>query len=475
MNPQTLAASRANELLELCRSGKLYEIEEWIAAGGPLLVPPEFKKTPLQIAVRNGFHSLVLLLARNETNQKVKNDALAEATKLRSLELVQLLLAHGAEINGVQFADVLCTWEPALIRLFLDGGADVITGFPFTVAFGDKVRTALRPFIDYKKSHPEVAAQLQEQIDRVLRYFCHIGDLKWVSLLMWAGADPRTKGPRPYERDDPECYGTAMEAAALGESVDVLRRLKANNEADDLGDLLVCASIGGNTDVVRYLLSLGANPNGKSNGGSAAIDRCLSHLQLHASFRRGANAKHSIFEFHRTFDVAEVLAESGALWKPDDRRQMDYLRKALYECEADVTVDWLKLLVKHKAASEATIRELLAAPRMREHLAGKRWWMSHLGFKDLFPSESAARKRYMDQNRIVSRDLLAKYNREELYQKVWDRPVQKVAKEFGISDVGLAKVCKKLFVPIPGRGYWARKAAGQKVEPRPTLLSVRTG
>lgn len=197
MDSQTLPASRANELLELCRSGKRYEVEAWIAAGGPLLVPPDFKKTPLQIAVRNGFHSLVLLLARNETNQKVKNDALAEATKLRSLELVQLLLAHGAEINGVPFADVLGTWEPALIRLFLDGGADVVTGFPFAAAaFGDKVHTALRPFIDYKKSHPEVAAQLQEQIDRVLRYFCQIGDLKWVSLLLWAGADPRTKGPR---------------------------------------------------------------------------------------------------------------------------------------------------------------------------------------------------------------------------------------------------------------------------------------
>jgi hypothetical protein len=474
MDSQALPTSRANELLELCRSGKLYEVEGWIAAGEPLLVPPAFKKTPLQIAVGNGFHSLVLLLARNETNQKVMNDALADATKLRRLELVQLLLAHGAEINGVPFADVLLTWEPVLIRLFLNRGADVVTGLPFSVAFGDKVRTALRPFIEYKKSHPEVAGQLQEQIDRVLRYFCHVGDLKWVSLLMWGGADPRTKGPRLYERDDSECYGTAMEAAALGDSVSVLRRLKPNPEADDLGDLLVCASIGGNADIIRYLLTLRANPNCKTNGGSAAIDRCLSHLQLRVSFHRGATSKHSTFEFYRTFDVAEVLMERGALWKPDDRKQMDYLRKALYECEPDVTLEWLKLLVKHKAATEETIRELLAASRMRERLAGKRWWMAHLGFTDLFPSESAIRKRYMAQNRIVSRDLSAKYSREELYQKVWDRPVQKVAKEFGISDVGLAKVCRKLFVPLPGRGYWARKAAGQKVEPRPTLLPVKT-
>jgi hypothetical protein len=134
----------------------------------------------------------------------------------------------------------------------------------------------------------------------------------------------------------------------------------------------------------------------------------------------------------------------------------------------------LKLLVKHKAATEETIRELIATPRMREHLAGKRWWMSHLGFKDLFPTESQILKRHMAQNHIVSRQLLAKYNREELYQKVWDRPVQIVAKGFGMSDVGLAKICRKLFIPLPGRGYWTRKAAGKRVSSRPALPHVQT-
>jgi hypothetical protein len=473
MDFQTLPPDEAKELLDLCRVGKLYEVEEWIAVGKLLMVPPECKKTPLQIAVHKGFHSLVFLLARNEANQKVKNDALAEATKLRNLELVQLLLAHGAEINGVQFADVLLTWEPSLIRLFLDRGADVVSGFPFAEAFGNKVRTSLWPFIAYKQTHPEVEGQLQGQIDRALRYFCHVGNLKWVSLLMWAGADPRTKGPRLYERDDDECYGSALETAALGESVDVLRRLKPSREIDDLGDLLVCASIGSNTDIIRSLLDLGANPNCKPNGGSAAIDRCIWNIQMHGSLNRRSALQFSSFSFYTAFENIDLLMERGAIWKPDDRRQMDYLRKGLYGCEPDVTLQWLKLLVKHKAATEGTIRELLATPRMREHLAGKRWWMSHLGFKDLFPTESQVLKTYMAQNRIVSRQLLAKYNREELYQKVWDRPVQIVAKDFGMSDVGLAKICRKLFIPLPGRGYWARKAAGKKVPTRPALLPVQ--
>ena len=50
---------------------------------------------------------------------------------------------------------------------------------------------------------------------------------------------------------------------------------------------------------------------------------------------------------------------------------------------------------------------------------------------------------------------IVKLTREELYQMVWSKPVTKWAKEFGLSDVGFAKICKKMKVPLPGRGYWA--------------------
>jgi len=54
------------------------------------------------------------------------------------------------------------------------------------------------------------------------------------------------------------------------------------------------------------------------------------------------------------------------------------------------------------------------------------------------------------------------WNRDELYQEVWSTPMRTLAKKYGISDVGLAKVCRKLSIPRPGLGYWARKEAGQK-------------
>lgn len=52
------------------------------------------------------------------------------------------------------------------------------------------------------------------------------------------------------------------------------------------------------------------------------------------------------------------------------------------------------------------------------------------------------------------------WDREKLYDQVWASPMRAVAKEHGLSDVGLAKVCKKLNIPTPGLGYWRRKECG---------------
>jgi hypothetical protein len=72
----------------------------------------------------------------------------------------------------------------------------------------------------------------------------------------------------------------------------------------------------------------------------------------------------------------------------------------------------------------------------------------------------------------LSPKLMARYDREKLYQQVWSQPVQKVAKEYGMSNVALAKICRKLRVPLPGRGYWAKLAAGKTVALRPSLPPI---
>ena len=50
--------------------------------------------------------------------------------------------------------------------------------------------------------------------------------------------------------------------------------------------------------------------------------------------------------------------------------------------------------------------------------------------------------------------------------------MRSAARQFGISDVALAKACRRHHIPVPGRGYWAQRAAGKA--PRRARLPVVT-
>lgn len=67
-----------------------------------------------------------------------------------------------------------------------------------------------------------------------------------------------------------------------------------------------------------------------------------------------------------------------------------------------------------------------------------------------------------------------KISRDELYRRVWETPVRTLAKEFDISDVGLAKVCRKNQIPLPPVGYWTKVQHGIKVSRPPLARSPIT-
>jgi hypothetical protein len=78
----------------------------------------------------------------------------------------------------------------------------------------------------------------------------------------------------------------------------------------------------------------------------------------------------------------------------------------------------------------------------------------------------------MDSSAVAAGDqgpeLPAIVSREDLYALVWSEPMSRLARRFGLSDVGLAKACTRMMIPVPGRGYWAKKEVGRA--PRPTRL-----
>ena len=57
--------------------------------------------------------------------------------------------------------------------------------------------------------------------------------------------------------------------------------------------------------------------------------------------------------------------------------------------------------------------------------------------------------------------------RQQLYDRAWTTPLDALAKELGLSGRGLGKVCERHDIPVPPRGWWAKKAAGHRVRQTP--------
>lgn len=58
-------------------------------------------------------------------------------------------------------------------------------------------------------------------------------------------------------------------------------------------------------------------------------------------------------------------------------------------------------------------------------------------------------------------------SRDALYSLVWSKPLSQLGPLFGISDTGLRKKCKKLSIPLPHLGHWAKKAANKPIHQTP--------
>ena len=64
--------------------------------------------------------------------------------------------------------------------------------------------------------------------------------------------------------------------------------------------------------------------------------------------------------------------------------------------------------------------------------------------------------------------------RDELYEQVWAEPMTTVAGRYHVSSSFMARVCARLNVPRPPRGYWAKRKVGLSVK-QSALPEARSG
>jgi len=123
-------------LVDLCKAGKLFEVQKWIASGNPVnlpLVPGKggARPSPLHIAMDLGFHSLVeVLLDAGAAIGEPRYSPLEHAVWNRRVDLVKLLVGKGAKIDSIDVGTVFENWSPEMVEYFIANGADLETGNP---------------------------------------------------------------------------------------------------------------------------------------------------------------------------------------------------------------------------------------------------------------------------------------------------------------------------------------------------------
>lgn len=114
-------------LIDLCKAGRLFDVQEWIAQGKPINPPPippkgARTKSPLEFAIERGFHSLVqVLLEGGAVLEPASYDSpMNKALRARRFDIVQLLVEHGFDPKNVDMHEVFATWDSHIMEYFID-------------------------------------------------------------------------------------------------------------------------------------------------------------------------------------------------------------------------------------------------------------------------------------------------------------------------------------------------------------------
>jgi len=360
--------SAVEPLLKLCASGKLYEVETWIADGHPLQFPPpedrklQRRSTALQIAVERGFHSLAaLLLANGYDPNGDYYECLSPAVRAKDHDMVDLLLRFGANPHDVDFCTVLETYDRAMMDRFVEAGVDPCQDN--AVARGLESRG--HPILGFVKQYRDRFPALQRQIDIALRVATDAENPRRIALMLWLGGNPHASVPASaYE---PDCADTleetAFERALWARQPEILTQfLKRPIPKERVQSLLSRVSYRSRPDLVRRLLTEGADPNAVDEEGYPVLHGFISSLLWRYRDSSREETEHGL-------EALELILKAGARWSLDELR-LKRLRRDLAAGESKTVIRLLDLLHQYGAVTPEQLHELTRTPAVRKVLNG---------------------------------------------------------------------------------------------------------
>jgi Ankyrin repeats (3 copies) len=374
MPPAARSVEELFPLIEFCKNGDLKAVSDWIAKGNPLDLPPD-KKTrrasPLQIAIEKGFLTLTEILLDGGADPSSNGNALWVAVSAKRIDIVRLLLDRGVPVNAVDFESVCYSCDPELIQLFLDRGADPITGYPIYRGF----QNVLKPIIAVYKANIEAWPALQLQANMALCYFAKKGNLRCVSLLLWAGARPDAKIPEDDSKAD-FSDSCAFEEAVRAEQLEALKKMQPEKYPERLPELLEWCTSDSAPKMLQYLLTLLPDLSVLPDSGSSILDRPFWRLGWAAEPKQYFGTRDTQ-KIDAIIDSIEILVKHDAKWKPETdcaRSARRYFR----HLEPARILRVFTILKEHQAADIAFLESLVATPTMRSHLGDASKKITHL-------------------------------------------------------------------------------------------------
>lgn len=357
---------------------------------------------------------------------------------------------------GVDVYTVLETYNVDLYERFKAAGYDLTEHHSMADILGHS--TSNRPLLGFVKRHRLEDPKIQQELNIALGHHVRKGNERGVALCLWAGADPHAPAPNPdlgiaknIESEDGEeqCLGwSAIEEAASTGHLNILKRLRPDTARDDFDELYEHAK---NNSIVEFLLTM-------------KPPRDLTRILLR-QFCWVEDPFPSIGISSRGTGVIEAILKCGKCWEEMDQKRLADIRRYMLKISDYHLKVIVRCLIRPEISSPKTYHELVRTPKMLARLVS-------LGLCKKSVTEKEKKKIEREQRTNTIRILLQKYDREKLYEQVWAEPVLKVAKDYGVSEVWLGKVCRQLDVPVPPRGYWARVRNGGKRK-KPSLPNLR--
>jgi hypothetical protein len=351
------------QLIKLVRAGKFFDVQKWIAEGKQTVPPKPYSSSPLRVAVETGFHSMIEILLRIETDQDEKNHLLRRAVWNNKLELIKLLVEHGADLHGVGFEDVCGTGNPELMRFFLDRGIDAVTGQPFTHALCRPRRPQIGIYMNYRDKIPE----LKHQVNLALRHHAREGSMYWVSLLLWAGGDAHVKLPDIGKDSDPENDTSALEEAIYHKRNVIVDKIGIDPKRDNLNGFLEKACSVGNWNIIEKLIALGADVKGETEYGP--MERLIWNFECNI---RPPFGYLSSFNMENALKCICLFASKGGRWQPKDNYGVRGLRRELHRLDARWTAKVIREFHQHNVCSKEILLNLISSAKMKQ-LLGERF------------------------------------------------------------------------------------------------------